>query len=291
MTDDRSLERAARTWLEDGPTVAPDRAVESALVRIESTRQERAPLVPWRMPIMTPAMKLAGAAVLVVAAVAGSLYLFGSGPGGFGDAPTPTPSVAPSEPASPTPEGTIDSSSWVEYTSAVYGSIIKHPEDWETFPATEAWDPAQIGQGLENLEIQDGFYDQESEEDVWIGIFTAPVEAGTTLREWADAFCYTPSCEDLEGRGEPVVRDPVEQFPGVLIAFDDATQAYFPSWAASGASLDAVWTDPAPADAEIYVVAAARPPEFGNTREYVQEFSLNLCAACAEPEASPSAAP
>jgi hypothetical protein len=289
MTDDRSLERAARTWLEDGPAVAPDRAVESALVRIETTRQERAPLVPWRMPFMTPAMKLAGAAVLVVAAVAGSLYLFGGGPGGFGDAPTPSPSVAPSEPAGPTsdptPEATpIDSSAWVEYTSAVYGSIIMHPADWEIFPATEAWDP-----GLPGEAHTDDFYSDQA--GVLISVFTAPVEAGTTLQEWAEALCTTPPCEDLQGRLEPVVRDPVDRYPGVLIGFDDATQAYFPSWASPGASLDAVWTDPAPADAEIYVVAAARPPDEFNAREYVQAFSLNLCAACVEPEVSPSAAP
>ena len=41
MTDDRSLERAARSWLEVGPTQAPDRAVEAALLRIETTPQER----------------------------------------------------------------------------------------------------------------------------------------------------------------------------------------------------------------------------------------------------------
>jgi len=32
MTDDRSLERAARSWLESGPTEAPDHAVDAALV-------------------------------------------------------------------------------------------------------------------------------------------------------------------------------------------------------------------------------------------------------------------
>ena len=234
---------------------------------------------------MTPAMKLAGAAVLVVAAIAGSLYLFGSGPGGFGDAPSPSPSVAASEAASPTPDGTsIDSSTWVEYTSAVYGSIIKHPDGWDILPATEAYES-----GPAEESTQDGFY--ESAADVYIGVFTAPVEAGNTLQEWADAYCFTPPCEDLEGRLEPVVRDPVEQYPGVLIGFDDATTAFFPSWVSSGASLDAVWTDPAPADAEVYVVSAARAPLFPNTREYVQEFSLNLCAACVEPEVSPSAAP
>ena len=33
MTDDRSLERAARSWLESGPTQAPERAVEAASLR------------------------------------------------------------------------------------------------------------------------------------------------------------------------------------------------------------------------------------------------------------------
>ena len=41
MTDDRSLERAARSWLEVGPTQAPERAVEAALLRIQTTPQER----------------------------------------------------------------------------------------------------------------------------------------------------------------------------------------------------------------------------------------------------------
>ena len=39
MTDDRSLERAARSWLEAGPTQAPDRAVEAALLPINTTRR------------------------------------------------------------------------------------------------------------------------------------------------------------------------------------------------------------------------------------------------------------
>ena len=48
MTDDRSLERAARSWIEAGPTQAPDRAVEAALLRIETTPQERDLRIPWR---------------------------------------------------------------------------------------------------------------------------------------------------------------------------------------------------------------------------------------------------
>ena len=97
MNDDRSLERAARSWLEEGPTRAPDRPVDAALTRIQTTRQER-DWIPWRFPNMSPAIKLAGAAIVAVIAIGGSLYLFGS-PSGFGGRPTLTPSAAPATPA------------------------------------------------------------------------------------------------------------------------------------------------------------------------------------------------
>ena len=48
MNDDRSLERAARSWIEAGPTQAPERAVAAALQRIETTAQERDFRIPWR---------------------------------------------------------------------------------------------------------------------------------------------------------------------------------------------------------------------------------------------------
>jgi hypothetical protein len=41
MNDDRSLERAARSWLDDGPTRAPDRAVDAALQSIATTPPDR----------------------------------------------------------------------------------------------------------------------------------------------------------------------------------------------------------------------------------------------------------
>ena len=37
MTDDRSFERAARSWLEIGPTEAPERAIEAAFLEIDTT--------------------------------------------------------------------------------------------------------------------------------------------------------------------------------------------------------------------------------------------------------------
>ena len=64
MTDDRSLERAARAWIEAGPTQAPDRAVEAALLLIETTPQERDLRIPWRLPKMSTPARLAAATII-----------------------------------------------------------------------------------------------------------------------------------------------------------------------------------------------------------------------------------
>ena len=75
MTDDRSLERAARSWLETGPTQAPDRVVEAALLRIETTTQERDLRIPWRFSEMTTPARLAAAAVIGVLVIGGAYLL------------------------------------------------------------------------------------------------------------------------------------------------------------------------------------------------------------------------
>src|SRR3954451_16591187 len=90
MTDDRSLERAARSWLEAGPTRAPDHVVEAALRVIQRTPQERDRRVPWRVPFMIHSRGLlTGVATIAVALLAGVLILR---PGGAGDVGSRGPS-------------------------------------------------------------------------------------------------------------------------------------------------------------------------------------------------------
>ena len=96
MTDDRSLERAARSWIEAGPTQAPDRAVEAALLRIQTTPQERDLRIPWRLPKMTTPARVAAAAVIGVLAIGGAFYLISpSGRSNVG-VPGPSPTASPS---------------------------------------------------------------------------------------------------------------------------------------------------------------------------------------------------
>ena len=97
MTDDRSLERAARSWLDEGPTRAPDRPVEAALARIQTIRQERDLRVPWRLPSMNGASRLlAGAASIAVVLVIGVIAISPGLVPGIGGPPTPTPAPTPS---------------------------------------------------------------------------------------------------------------------------------------------------------------------------------------------------
>jgi hypothetical protein len=121
MTVDRSLERAARSWLENGPIEAPDRAVEAALLRIQTTPQERDLRIPWRFTTMTTPARIATAAAIGVLVVGGALFILGrpgqTGVGGPGLSPTvgpsSTPNLSPSLRPSPLPVGAIPAGTYV----------------------------------------------------------------------------------------------------------------------------------------------------------------------------------
>jgi Tol biopolymer transport system component len=122
MTDDRSLERAARSWLETGPTQAPDRAVEAALLRIESTTQERDLRIPWRFSDMTTPARLAAAAVIGVLLVGGAFfYLAKPGQPAVGG---PGPSRSAPALASPTASPKPSSSSAILDYNGLHGWIV-----------------------------------------------------------------------------------------------------------------------------------------------------------------------
>jgi hypothetical protein len=298
MTDDRSLERAARTWLEEGPSYAPDRPVEAALARIETTHQERGPLLPWRLPTMHPIVRYAAAALVAVVAIGAALYLLGDGGGGIGTTP-PTVSAEPSADPTPTPtprptpvDNYGEYSSWTYSASEVYGIDIGHPVEWTVVPAARQWqfetDAADV-----LSEGADGFLSPDGH--IRVTVWTVPVQGGTTLREWVEAYCSvnTTPCDALDGRLEPVFREVADRhLAGVVIEFQADVQAFMPAWAYD-TDLDAIWTDPAPAEgSEITVIAGWRPADEFDSREVVDGFSLLLCpdSDCGS-QAGPSAAP
>jgi hypothetical protein len=83
MNDEQRFDRTARTWLEDGPTRAPDRPVAAALAQITTTSQERGLRVPWRFTDMPMLLRVAAAAIV--------LAVIGAQPA---SAPSPSPYTA-----------------------------------------------------------------------------------------------------------------------------------------------------------------------------------------------------
>lgn len=90
-------------WMDEGPTVAPQRIAEATSAEIRTTGQRRASWWPaWRFSEMNSYAKLAlvAAAAVIVAVVGINLLPRGGGTGG--DA-TPTPSASPTAQATPSP--------------------------------------------------------------------------------------------------------------------------------------------------------------------------------------------
>jgi hypothetical protein len=143
MSDDEMFERNARAWLELGPTDAPDRVVQGALLEIESTRQERDFRIPWRLPSMNPLIRLmaSAAAIAVVLAVGGILVGPRLGPG-VGPQPTPSPSTfsAPT----PTPGPTASDAACKLVTTDEAKNSTDNPADWSG-TSTVATIPSGVG--------------------------------------------------------------------------------------------------------------------------------------------------
>lgn len=100
MSDDRKFERDARAWLELGPTRAPKRAVEAALLTIETMSQQRYLPAPWRFPRLTMQTRFAVAAAVGLLAVGAGLLILRSPQSQVGQ-PSPSPTTAPSPSAAP----------------------------------------------------------------------------------------------------------------------------------------------------------------------------------------------
>ncbi len=99
MSDDRRLDRAARSWLEAGPVKAPDHAVDAALLEIQTTQQERDWHVPWRVRTMSNTARLAVAAIAIALVVVGGALLLKPG----GNQTVGAPTIAPSSSAAAAP--------------------------------------------------------------------------------------------------------------------------------------------------------------------------------------------
>ena len=105
-TSDRETARIVRSWLSEGTTRLPDRVLDAVLDEVPSTPQRRAWWPAWRFSDMNNTLRIALAAVAVVAIAFVGFSLLPRSNDLGGGAQSSTPSTAPTATATPTPSPT-----------------------------------------------------------------------------------------------------------------------------------------------------------------------------------------
>jgi hypothetical protein len=201
MTANHDLQRRlGRYYDSEPPQRAPDWVLQSALQTIESTRQRRGPVAPWRYTDLSTYTKLAAAAVVVLAAGGFALWQLGPGRPGPSPATTPSPTVAPSPTLAPTtrpgPTTYVPGALTQTFTSNIHGFSLSYPEGWVAQAATEPWtegDPPFFG-----LPMGDFVHDEALRDHLFVGVVSQPLGA-TPLDQWLSGFLADEGCTMTAG--------------------------------------------------------------------------------------------
>lgn len=144
--NDNDFDLAARAWLDDGPTRMSDHAVLSTLEEIHTTRQRRAMWPAWRATPVSIFVRVASAAVLVIAVGLLAINVVPRQPDGSsvgGQSPSPSPSQAVDFPDLTT-----------TFVSPRNGFSVEYPEGEGTVtPARQLWGfSEQVDDGFDVVE-------------------------------------------------------------------------------------------------------------------------------------------
>jgi hypothetical protein len=197
MSADRDTTRIVRSWLRTDEHESADRILETVLARLDTTPQRR-PLWPSRrFAQMNNVTRLAiGAAALLVVAVVGFNVLLRTGGVGGPAAPTPTPTLAPTD----TPIATfplLNGQGSLNGRYKVGGSLTSHvtvavPAGWST---DTDWvvigprgNPAPVGMAIRFYTVGQVFKDPVA---ISKGVITPPV--GPTAADLAAAIVGDPA--------------------------------------------------------------------------------------------------
>ncbi len=191
MNATRDPDAILNAWLDEGPTDLPDATRRAILTSLPTTPQaRRGPFAPWRFFPMDTYARLGAAAVVAVIAIGGALYLIGPRNGVGGPSATASPSPAPTATAT-APAGTPNTTTWVPFSSAVFGFDARYPAGWRLEAGTT---PAGLG---DLTSAERGFFDHflaptvtglemygtstlipsGMSEDAWVAAYRAPVVA------------------------------------------------------------------------------------------------------------------
>ena len=103
MSAEREVNRIVRSWLEEGPTVLPERVLDAVLDQVPAIPQRRHSWPAWRLPLMNSEGRIGAAVAAVVVVVLLVVYLLPRFTNVAGPPSTPAPSSAPSPTPTPSP--------------------------------------------------------------------------------------------------------------------------------------------------------------------------------------------
>ena len=209
MTANTNLERhVAEHYASEPQLRAPDRVLHVALATIETTKQRRGPLAPWRFTYMNAYTKVAAAAAVAIAVAAIGLWQL-PGIGSTGPSPTPIPSPTP---PLPSPGGAPSASQppppTGNFTSNMHGIQLFFPTGWAITEATTSWTESELP-GFGDTPADFIYDDGLPAGHLFLEIASQPL-AGASGPEWSDSIVDEP-CE----ASEPITVDGVD---GRLIA-------------------------------------------------------------------------
>jgi len=184
--NENDFDRAARAWLDDGPTRMSDRAVLSALEVIHTTRQRR-PLWPaWRARPVSIFTRMASAAALVVAAGFLAVIVV-TRPHGPAAGATPSP-------ASSSPAGALQTPLTSTFVSPTYGYTFKYGDRGGLTPAKGPWDPVTQPRHGNTDDAYDRFDMVETGfAAVYLGASTV-IPDGVSIDAWVDQYVSPLGC-------------------------------------------------------------------------------------------------
>ena len=132
-TSDRETARIVRSWLNEGTTRLPDRVLDAVLDEVPSTPQRRAWWPARRFVDMNNTLRIALAAVAVVAIAFIGISMLPRDSGVGGGAQSSTPSAAPTASPTPTPSFTAGTRLPPEGTALAAGRYTAEFRDGPVF--------------------------------------------------------------------------------------------------------------------------------------------------------------
>lgn len=272
MSASTNLERRiAEHYASEPPLRAPDRVLHAALATIETTKQRRGLLAPWRFPNMSAYTKVAAAAVVAIAVTAIGLWQLG-GIGNSGPSPTPLPSptVAPSTSPPPPPPPLSGS-----FESNMHGIKVSYPAGWAITTATTPWTTSEPpGFGMTSGDL---INDAARVDHLFLLVASQPL-SGASGPAWADTIgpepCSSSEPITIDGaEGRLLTCDPMR----ALVWTDDRGYLVLLYRSPDEPSLDEVY-DTAWFQ-EVLSTVQVLPPVVGRADEFVRPFDYVLPGA------------